>query len=162
MDTDVISYEAMLAAQEAAKAAYWSMVFTAIGAASSIITVLLAVYAAHVARREISGWKQQQKLLQLVRLKRAVFAYRQKLEANIYRAADNKKINEILRDELQPLLAEIFQELVIAGLDSEECEQTKIFRQLMHAHNLHRDEKADWNEVYECAGKLQQSIKVRL
>lgn len=162
MDADLISYEAMLAAQEAAKSAYWTMIFTGAGVAFSIVTVLVAIYGASVARQELSSWKEQQKLLQLVRLKRSVFTYRQKLEANISRSVNDEKFNEILRDELQPFLADIYHELVVAGLDSEEYEEAIIFRQLMDSHNLHMDGKAKWSDVYDKVAKLQLSIKVSL
>ncbi len=162
MDDNLISYESMLAAREAAEAAYWTMILTAAGVVASLFTLAFAIYAAKTARHEISSWREQQKLLQLVRLKRAVFCYRQKLEENIFRAVDVDKFNEILREELQPLLAGIYHEFVLSGLDGKEGEQAQLFRQLMDSHNLQMKGTANWPDVYDKAAKLQQSIKVKL
>lgn len=160
MDANLISYESMLAAKESAYSAYWSMIFTAAVALSSLITVIVAIYAALIARKEVNSWKEQQKLTQLVRLKRAVFSYRQYLEANISRSLDQKVFNEILRDEMQTYLADIFHEIVLAGLDVKDCEHVELFRTLMQSHNLHMNNQANWQDVYQKAGDLQQSIKV--
>ncbi len=162
MDQDLISYESLQIAVEALKVAKWTMYFTALGAIATFAAAIVAVYAAFVAKREISSWKDQEKQLQLVRLKRAIFAYRQKLESFIYDSQDKTKLNERFKDEMQPYLSDIFHELVIAGLDGKGCKQAELFGELFKAHNHHREGEVSWGEVFKKVTELQMSIKVTL
>lgn len=162
MDADLISFESLLTSKEAASATWWAMVFTAVAAISSLVTVLVAIYAAHLAKKELVSWKEQEKQLQLVRLKRAVFAYRQGIEGAIYLLPDRKKLNEEFRSKIQPLLSDIFQELVLAGLDYEDCVQTKLFEELVQSHNRHRTEEVELQVVFSKVMELQKSIKFHL
>jgi hypothetical protein len=162
MDADLISFESLLTSKEAVSAAWWTMIFTAIAAFCSLITGLVAIYAAYLARRELSSWREHEKQLQLVRLKRAVFAYRQALESSINLHSDKQKLNEEFRNKMQPLLSDIYHELVLSGLDNEGCVQTKLFNDLAQSHNLHRDGDVNWGLVFRNAVDLQMSIKVDL
>ncbi|ELY2798350.1 hypothetical protein SNN58_004442 [Cronobacter dublinensis] len=162
MDQDLISYENLQVALESLKIAKWAMFFTALGALATLAAAGVALYAAKIARKEISNWKEQEKQLQLVRLKRAVFAYRQKLESLIYDVVDSAKINERFKNEMHSYLADIFNELVIAGLSNKDDVQAQLFKELVESHNKHRESAVSWGDVYEKATKLQQSINVTL
>ncbi|WP_312463383.1 hypothetical protein [Pantoea endophytica] len=162
MDTELISFESLLTAKEAANAAWWTMIFAAVAAISSLITGIVAFYAARLAKKELFSWKEQEKQLQLVRLKRAVFAYRQGLESRIKIHSDKELINAEFSNQMQTLLSDIFHELVLAGMDYEDCLQTKLFEELALAHNLHREGEVNWGDVFKKTIDLQQSIKVKL
>lgn len=162
MDQDLISYESLQVSVEALKVAKWAMYFTALGAIATLIAAIVAVFAAVVAKSEISSWKDQEKQLQLVRLKRAIFAYRQKLESFIYDAVDKNNMNERFRDEMQSYLSDIFHELVIAGLDDKDCKQAQLFGELFKAHNQHREGEVNWGDVFKKVTELQVSIRVTL
>ncbi|WEP51451.1 hypothetical protein NMY27_09800 [Cronobacter dublinensis subsp. beijingensis] len=162
MDSDLISFQSLLTSKEAVSAAWWTMIFTAVASLCSLITGAVAIYAAILAKIELSSWKEHEKQLQLVRLKRSVFAYRQALESKIHLHADKEKINEEFSSKMQPLLSDIYHELVLAGLDYDGCLQTKLFDDLAQAHNLHRYGDVQWGVVFKKAVDLQKSINVNI
>lgn len=159
MDSDLISFETLLTNKDAASATWWTMIYTAIAAIGSVATTVVAIYAAYVAKKELSSWKSHEEMLQMVRLKRAVFAYRQALESKIDPHADKKKHSEEFINKMQPLLSDIFHELALAGLDNEGCLQAKLFNDLAQAHNLHIDGEEKWAVVFKKAIELQKSLK---
>jgi len=162
MDYDLTSLGTFLADKDAASTAWWAMFYTAVAATGSVITALAAIYAACVAKKELSSWKDHEKQLQLVRLKRAVFSYRQAVESIIHLRTNKEKLNEELSIKMQSLLSEIFHELVLAGLDYKGCQQIQFFDALFEEHNLYKEGKASWGMVLKKTVDLQKSIETNI
>ncbi|EAM2672891.1 hypothetical protein EWO26_23535, partial [Salmonella enterica] len=61
------------------KIALWSMIGAWVSALASVVTVIITGFAAIIAFRTLNSWKDKERLMQLVRVKRAIFAYRLKV-----------------------------------------------------------------------------------
>lgn len=162
MDYDLTSLGTFLADKDAANTAWWTMFYTAVAASGSVITAFAAIYAACIAKKELSSWRDHEKQLQLVRLKRAVFSYRQAVESIIHPGTEKGKLNEELSSKMQPLLSEIFHELVLAGLDYKGCQQIQLFDALFKEHNLYKGGETSRGMVLKKAVDLQKSIETNI
>ncbi|MFI3308922.1 hypothetical protein [Ewingella allii] len=160
MDEHYLAYQSLEVARDSANWAFWAMVLTGVGSIFSFIALLITGAAGFIAFKTMNSWKEQAKQQQLIRLKRAVFDYRRKIEELIVLSKD--EFNLAVNNELQPLLSNIFHELVLAGLDEEECPQAILFGELCVEHNLHRDQASEWTKVFRAAINLQESIKISL
>lgn len=140
--------------------ASWSMWASWISAIATAATVAITGYALVIARRTLYSWKDKEKFAQLVRVKRAVFAYRQKVESMTLLKHDNEKISLYIPNVLQPALTDVFHEMKLAGMDEKENLEFKYFDNLYKAQQKHEESHAHYGELLECAVALQEEIKV--
>jgi hypothetical protein len=73
MDTDLISYESLLAAKDSAEWAFWGMVAT-------FFSAVVTIFAAIIAYRAISVWKMQEKASEIKKLNVSVFRFQMKIQ----------------------------------------------------------------------------------
>lgn len=73
MDTDLIAYEAMLAAKDSAEWAWWTM-------AAALATVFISLATLGLAYAALDSWREQEKLKLKMEFKRAVLELRYSLE----------------------------------------------------------------------------------
>ncbi|MCX9003456.1 hypothetical protein NLN86_17555 [Citrobacter portucalensis] len=61
--------------------ALWSALGTWLATIATVITAVITGLALYVAFKTLLSWKDKEKFMQLMRVKRSVFAYRQKIES---------------------------------------------------------------------------------
>ncbi|ENU2083024.1 hypothetical protein ACE6ZS_004742, partial [Salmonella enterica] len=59
----------------------WTALGTWLAAIATVITAVITGLALCVAFKTLHSWKDKEKFMQLVRVKRSFFAYRQKVES---------------------------------------------------------------------------------
>ncbi|TBL40735.1 hypothetical protein EYZ01_05225 [Hafnia alvei] len=134
-----------------------------ISAVSLIVGVFACgatVYAACMARKALNTWKENEKFTQLVRLKRAIFSYRQKLEKLKPQKKNNKELEEYIENILEPALADIFHEMKLCGYDEGGSEEFQLFNQLFEAQRECEVPQLNYKLLMSCILKLQKSINV--
>lgn len=144
------------------KIALWSMIGAWVSALASVVTVIITGFAAIIAFRTLNSWKDKERLMQLVRVKRAIFAYRLKVEDILVFRQDNDKTSNYMNEVMQPALADIFHEMELAGLNDGEYTEVQLFNELFVAHNNYKESHLHWQGLLEAAVELQKSIKVTL
>lgn len=161
MDADLISFESMLATKNAAEWAYWTMIGGFATAAFTLITTCVATYAAIIAFKTLHSWKEQEKQKQLVRLKRAVFSYREKIES-IYKSSAEDNHKAFFNNDVSQALTEIFHELLLAGFEGTDRVEEALFNELFRVHSLYSQGEVRLQEVFFAVIELQKSVKVEL
>ncbi|EEH5429262.1 hypothetical protein GWS32_14630, partial [Salmonella enterica] len=74
--------------------ALWTAIGTCLAAIATVITAVITGCALRVAIKTLHSWKDKEKFIQQVRLKRAILEYRQKIESIKNLNNDHLKINE--------------------------------------------------------------------
>ncbi|EHJ7977364.1 hypothetical protein QSZ85_000654 [Escherichia coli] len=142
------------------KISFWSMIGTWVSAFASIITAGITAYAARIAFKTLHSWKEKEKFLQLVRLKRAIFAYRQKVESISSFKHDNKRINDHVLNVLQPALSDIFHEMKLSGFKEKQCSEFDLFDALFEAQKNYEESQINYDDLLICAIDLQKAIEI--
>lgn len=137
-----------------------SMAAAWISAIAASVTVFITGYALVIARRTLHSWKEHEKFMQLVRVKRAVFAYRQNVESMTLLEHDHDKIREYISNVLQPSLTDIFHEMKLADMNEKESPEFECFNALFEAQQKHQQSHANYRELLNCAVALQEKIEV--
>ncbi|EBE6611823.1 hypothetical protein CUK41_08035 [Salmonella enterica] len=140
--------------------ALWTALGTWLAAIATVITAVITGLALCVAFKTLHSWKDKEKFMQLVRVKRSVFAYRQKVESMPNMKHDNAKINDYLQNVLQPALTDIFHEMELAGLKGDRCTEAQLFNELFAAQKKYEEDHLDWAYLFKCSIKLQEAIDV--
>lgn len=147
--------ESLKVAEETARWTYWSMIAASVSAVSAFATAVIAFSASR-------SWRQQERLSQIVRLKRAVFEYRASLERVGSCHNEGMLRDEFIERVLNPARANIFHELALAGLDDKKFEQGQLYNEVFRLHELYKVNEATFMELFKKVIKLQQSIKVKV
>lgn len=142
--------------------AFWVMIGTWVSAISALITVLITGVALYFAYKTLHSWRDKEKLMQMVRVKRAIFSYRQKVESIRFLKFDSQKINENVQNVLQPALSDIFHEMKLAGMEEGNCREFELFDALSAAQSQFEDSHVGWPELLNCTVELQKAIVVSL
>lgn len=129
-------------------------------AVTSFVTAIITFFAVCIAYRTLHSWKDKERFMQLVKLKRAIFSYRQKVEHITAFKHDNHKINEHLISVLHPALSDVYHEMKLAGFKENESEEFRLFDELFIAQQLYKDSQLDYDALLSCTVKLQGAIKV--
>lgn len=160
MNADLISFESMVAAKDSAQWAFWAMVFGGVSALATLVTTIVAIVAAFVAFKSMNAWREQEKINQLTRLKRAVFAYRAELEFLPVKHEEHRSSGFF--NKMKSLRADIFHELILCGLDNNELYEYKCFEKLFISHERYFNGDESWRELFENVINFQKSIRVEL
>lgn len=147
--------ETLRVAAETARWTYWSMIATSISAFSALATAIIAFLASRT-------WRKQERLNQLVRLKRATFDYRALVERVGLMDPNSLESSNFIKNEMTNALAVIFHELALVGLEDKSCKQGKLYNDLFSAHEEYRQRIGDWSSLFKASIELQKSIVVRL
>lgn len=147
--------ESVRIAAETARWTYWSMIAGSFSAASSLATAIIAFLASRT-------WRKQERLSQLVRLKRAAFEYRTMVEKAGTIKQYSLEFIEFLNSNLSDARGRVFHELALAGMEHEGCEQGRLYDQLFTLQELYKEKEASWADLLKAAVALQQSIKVKI
>lgn len=147
--------ESLRIAEETARWAFWSMVAAAISALATVVTAIIAYNASET-------WRKQEKLNQLVRLKRAVFRYRTYVESVGSLQNDPDGFDEYITNTMRPALGDIFHELVLAGLNGNECKQKKLFEEVFQNQRLFEVRDIKWATLLKSTVDLQESIEIKI
>ncbi|MDM3270927.1 hypothetical protein [Citrobacter sp. Ce129] len=140
--------------------ALWSAVGTWLAAIATIITAVITGVAVYVAFKTLHSWKDKEKFMQLVRLKRAIFAYRQKIESITTLNHDHQKINEHVINVLQPALSNVYHEMKLAGFKEKECIEFKLFDAVWDSQKKYESSHMNYAELLNSAVELQEIIKI--
>ena len=127
---------------------------------SSIVTATIAIVAATIAFKTMHSWKEKEKFTQLVRIKRAIFSYRQKIENITLLNHDNEKIKDHILNVLQPALADVYHEMKLAGYNEKNSLEFKAFGKAWDAQQDYLTTQLDYNSLLNGAVELQEAIKV--
>lgn len=155
MEFDYTSFQSMLAAQASANWGFWTMMAAFLSALASIATAIIAFQAS-------KAWRKQERLAQLVRLKRAAFEYRALLERIGSSSNEVMSRDEYIVKILVPARADIFHELVLAGLDNAELEQSKLFEELFSLQERFKESQVRFGELLNAAVNFQKSVIIKL
>lgn len=147
--------KALQVAMAAANWNFWSMIFAAISAVAAVATALVAFFASR-------SWRKQERLGQMVRIKRAAFEYRAQIEKIGTMQQYGLPFREFINNELKTSRGNVFHELALAGLDDDGCEQGRLYNQLFSMQELYKEKEASWKVFFEAAVKFQQSIEVKI
>lgn len=147
--------ESFRIAEETARWSFWSMIASSFSAASAIATAIIAFSASR-------SWRLQERLSQLVRLKRAAFEYRASLERLNSCHSEGMLRDEFIERVLKPARSNLFHELALAGFDDEKSEQGRLFNELFRLQELYNGNEATFGELFKKSIELQQSIKVKV
>ncbi|EID9932648.1 hypothetical protein LCS18_002616 [Salmonella enterica] len=138
----------------------WSTVATWISAIAATVTMAITWGALIIARKTLYSWKDKEKFMQLVRLKRAIFSYRQKVESVTTFNHDNKKINDYILNTLQSALSDVYHELKLAGFEESNSTEFQLFNKLWNAQKEYQQSQLNYASLLKGAVELQESIKV--
>lgn len=127
---------------------------------SSIVTAVITISAAVIAFKTMNSWKDKERFMQLVRLKRTIFSYRQKVESITTFNHDNKKINDHILNTLQPALSDVYHELKLAGFEEINSTEFQLFNKLWNAQKEYQQSQLNYASLLNGAVELQESIKV--
>lgn len=127
---------------------------------SSIVTAAITLSAAVIAFKTMNSWKDKEKFMQLVRLKRAIFSYRQKIETITSFNHDSKKINDYILNTLQSALSDVYHEMKLAGFEEGNSMEFKLFSRLWDSQRAYQESQLDYGSLLNSAIELQESIKV--
>ena len=147
--------ESFRVAEETARWAYWSMIAASVSACCAFATAIIAFMASR-------AWRKQERLNQLVKLKRTTFDYHSMAEKIGLMQQDGKVVSDLINNEMTEALGRIFQELALAGLDNDACTQGKLFGELKSEHRRYQGRIGDGSCLYKAVMELQKSIVVRL
>ncbi|WP_312743933.1 hypothetical protein [Cedecea neteri] len=142
--------------------ALWSMIGTWVAAISALITALITAAALYFAYKTLHSWKDKEKIMQMVRVKRAIFSYRQRVESIRFFNGDDQKIKEHLQNALQPSLSDIFNEMKLAGMEEGKCPEFELLDALVETQGMYERGQVGWSELFDRVVKLQRAIKVSL
>lgn len=131
-----------------------------ISAIAATATALITGYAVLIARKTLHSWKDKEKFMQLVKVNRAVFAYRQKVESMSLLNHDHDKIREYVQSVLQPSLSDIFHEMKLAGMEENNSEEFRLFAALFEAQQKHQESHAHFGKLLDSAVALQKAVTV--
>lgn len=134
---------------------FLSMIGSVISACAAVITAVIAFWAAN-------SWRKQEKHSQMVRLKRASFEYRVAVEKAGKFGDDNLKLQAYIDTTMKPALDVVFHELVLAGLDGEQTEAGRRYKELFKNHGLYEEREISWGQLLRSAAEFQKSIKANL
>lgn len=140
--------------------ALWSAVGTWLAAIAAIITAVITGLALYIAFKTLHSWKDKEKFMQLVRLKRAIFAYRQKIESITTLNHDPQKINEHVINVLQPALSNVYHEMKLAGFKETGCTEFELFEAVWGSQKRYESSHANYAELLSSAVELQEAIKI--
>lgn len=127
---------------------------------SNVLMFFITVFAVCIAYRTLHAWKDKEKFAQLVRLKRSIFSYRQKVENLGARSRDNHELNEYIVNVLQPVLSDIYHEMKLSGYDEDSSMEFKLFDEIFSAQGLYMESQLNSNVLLDNAVELQKAIKV--
>lgn len=147
--------ESIRVAAETARWTYWSMIAASVSAASALATAIIALLASRT-------WRKQERLNQLVRLKRAVFEYRTMVEKAGRIKQYGLEFREYLNSDLSDARGRVFHELALAGMEHEDCEQGRLYDQLFTLQELYKEKEASWADLLKASIALQESINVKI
>ena len=147
--------ESIRIAAETARWTYWSMIAGLFSAASATATAIIAFLASRT-------WRKQERLNQLVRLKRAAFEYRTMVEKAGRIKQHSLEFIEFLNSDLYDARGRVFHELALAGLEHQGCEQGRLYEQLFTLQELYKEKEASWADLLKASVALQESIKVKI
>lgn len=131
-----------------------------VSAIATVVTAVIACRAARIAYKTLHSWKDKEKFMQLVRLKRSIFSYRQRVEHLSVFQHDHDKINDYLLNVLQPSLTDVYHEMKLVGYKEGVSEEFKIFEVLYEAQKEYMESHLDSNKLLDGAVKLQKKIEV--
>lgn len=147
--------ESVRIAAETARWTYWSMIAASISAASALATAIIAFLASRT-------WRKQERLNQLVRLKRAAFEYRTMVEKAGRIKQYGLEFREYLNSDLSDAGGRVFHELALAGMEHKGCQQGRLYDQLFTLQELYKEKEASWSDLLKASIELQESIKVKI
>ncbi|NUH52738.1 hypothetical protein HUK76_03320 [Citrobacter portucalensis] len=154
-ETGVMDIESIRIAEESARWGFWSMIAAAVSAIATVATALIALLASR-------AWRKQERLNQLIRLKRAAFEYRALLETISAESIEGILLEDFIQKRLTPARANIFHELALAGLEDENTEQGMLFDKLFRFHDHYKYGEVGWGVLLAVAITFQKSIKVKI
>lgn len=140
---------------------FWAMVGTLISAFATVATAIITGLALLVARRTLHSWRCRERLMQLVRVKRAVFVYRQQIENIDPLIPDIDKL-EYVRQKLQPALTDIFHEMKLAGIEENKSYEFDIFDEIYHLQLKCSEGEFDFGKLLKTTIALQNAIVVSI
>ena len=129
--------ESVRIAAETARWTYWSMIAGSFSAASALATAIIAFLASRT-------WRKQERLNQLVRLKRAAFEYRTMVEKAGRIKQYSLEFIEFINSDLNDARGRVFHELALAGMEDQGCEQGRLYDQLFTLQELYKEKEANW------------------
>lgn len=147
--------ESIRIAEESARWGFWSMIAATISAIATAATAVIALLASR-------AWRKQERLNQLIKLKRAVFEYRVLLETigSAIKSEDSR--NDYIKNKLRPAGGRVLHELMLAGLDDKKSTQSILFNEVFSLQNQFGDGDAKWSQVVDAVIELQNSIVIKI
>lgn len=154
MNSDYIAYESMMAARDAANAAYWSMIATWIYGASALIGSLATLGAVYVAYRTMNTWRHQEEVKDKKKLKAALVMYRNELVHMPYEMLPENRERKELTLRLNEVANEIYLPLVIMEEDLDKGELGKKIYHFLKLHHDYLQAKTTRQELAICLSEL--------
>lgn len=127
---------------------------------ATVLTTATAWIAAWIGYKTLNSWKDKEKFMQLVRLKRSIFTYRQRIEHIHVFKHDNHKINEYLLNVLQPALTDVYHEMRLAGFEEGDSKEYKLFEKLFEAQQEYMQSHLSYGSLISSAVELQRAIDI--
>ncbi|EPH2695099.1 hypothetical protein WJG45_002392 [Klebsiella aerogenes] len=131
-----------------------------ISAIATVSAAVIACIAAWIGYKTLNSWKDKERFMQLVRLKRSIFTYRQRIEHISVFNHDNHKINEYILNVLQPALTDVYHEMRLAGFEEGESKEYKLFESLFSAQQEYMSSHLDYGSLINSAIELQKAIDI--
>ncbi|MBP1520797.1 hypothetical protein IVU49_12325 [Salmonella enterica subsp. enterica serovar Worthington] len=140
--------------------ALWTAIGTCLAVIATVITAVITGCALRVAIKTLHSWKDKEKFIQQVRLKRAILEYRQKIESIKNLNNDHLKINEHVINVLQPALSNVYHEMKLAGFKENECIEFELFNIVWSSQQNYESSHMNYKELLDSAVELQKAIKI--
>ncbi|MEG1464893.1 MAG: hypothetical protein RSA68_03185 [Hafnia sp.] len=129
MDADIISFESLLAAQEAARWSLWTMI-------GGWVSGLATTVACFIALRSTNSWREQEKYKRIILLKESIFSYK----STLYYVPNDFKPSPEFKDiafQLQGALDAIHKQCLLLGYD--EMPNNEIWKAFFELFALHSE-----------------------
>lgn len=138
---------------------YWEKVATIVSCVASVVSVAITGGAAYMAWKTLKSWKEHEKYLQLLRLKRAIFSYQQKAQNLPVGSGDNTLINEYLVNVLIPASDDIYYEMMLYGVKDDGGEDITYFDRLFDAQSKYKDSQLNYKELIDSIKELKRYVE---
>lgn len=154
MDADIISFESLLAAQEAARWSLWTMI-------GGWVSGLATTVACFIALRSTNSWREQEKYKRIISLKESIFSYK----STLYYVPSDLKPSPEFKDiafQLQDALDAIHKQCLLLGYD--EMPNNEIWKAFLELFELHSEllkGKIKANVLVGATSRLSQLVKTK-
>ncbi|EBY6852233.1 hypothetical protein D5952_19330 [Salmonella enterica subsp. enterica] len=138
---------------------HYEKIATIVSACASVLSLFITGAAAFVAYRALKSWKEHEKYLQILRLKRAIFSYQQKVQKLPVDSRDNSLINEYMVNVLIPASDIIYYEMMLCGVKDDGGEDISYFNKLFDAQLKYKDSQLNYKELVDSIKELKKYVE---